>query len=193
MKFAQLLGFCEHAQCLAGSSALERAWKGMSSMGLDMLAGRGVIFPKWELPNLLLAFVNSKEPSVRSSLQVNMTSSCGGGAGAGAEKKGFLELYFYPAIPISSSISEVLANTVSLPPLPCPTHTVFCVGWQGRNRKVCRVLWVSVPKNVWFAVIQHFVFACQCFGQGFGSAWLPALGKFACPPACTCFVCPFIF
>ena len=128
MKFAQLLGFCEHTQCLAGSSALERAWKGMPSMGLDMLAGRGVIFPKWELPNLLLAFVNSKEPSVRSSLQGNMTSSCEG-VGAGAEKKGFLYLYFYPAIPISSSISEVLANTasVSLPPLPHPTHTFFYV------------------------------------------------------------------
>ena len=97
-------------------------------MGLDMLAGRGVIFPKWELPNLLLAFVNSKEPSVRSPLQVNMTSLCEG-AGAGAEKKGFLELYFYPAIPISSRISEVLANTVSvsLPPLPCPhTHCLLC-------------------------------------------------------------------
>lgn len=169
MKFAQLLGFCEHAQCLAGSSALERAWKGMSSMGLDMLAGRGVIFPRWELPNLLLAFVNSKEPSVRNSLQVNMTSSCEG-AGAGAEKKGFLELHFYPAIPISSSISEVW-QILSLSPFPPPLpHTHFLLCWQGRNQKVCRVFWVSVPKNVWFGVTQHFAFACQCSGQGFGSA-----------------------
>lgn len=74
MKFAQLPWFCERAQCLAASSALEQAWKGMSSMGLDVLAGHGVILPKWELPNLLLAFVNSKEPSVQSSLKVNMTS-----------------------------------------------------------------------------------------------------------------------
>lgn len=149
MKFAQLLQSVSMPQGLAGPHALEQTWKGMSSMDVDTLAGHGVIFFKWELPDLLLAFVSSIEPSVLNSHKVNITSSWG------KKKKDFFSFIFI--LPFKFLAVLVRFWQMESPSLVSFFHLPrFFLCWQGRNWKVCRVFWVSVQNNALFLVTECF-------------------------------------
>lgn len=136
--------------------------------GSCMLAGHGVISPKWELLNFLLAFVNSNEPRVQSSKKMDITSLWPGGDGGGGGKRPSLALFLPFHSKFHSSISEILANCVSVSFFP---PSCFFVCWQSRNRKVCRVFWVSVQDKCLVFCWSTILFCKPLFWIRLPSAW----------------------
>lgn len=180
MRFAQLLWLASlHSAWQApapwsrpGKECLQWVLTCWLPMGSSSLSGNSL--------NLLLAFVNSKESSVRNSHKVNITSLWG------KKWKAFFSFIFT----LSFKFLAVLVRfwqMVSLSPFPPPT--LLC--WQGRNRKVCRVFWVSVQNDALFLVIQPFAFQAVVLDKAVvlhdNGSWEILLD------ACACFVCSFNF
>lgn len=141
MKFAQLLWLLEvhtfRLLCFVGCQ--ERVpWHACWSWGHHPRVG-------------FLAFVNSREHNVHSFHKLKIASSGrrGGVSSKGASFNFILPLHwaFRP---------EILANgMLASSPSPFPQ---FFLCWQGRNRKICRVFWVSVQNNVLFWRFTIFFF-----------------------------------
>lgn len=85
---------------------------------------------------------------------------------------------------------EILANgMLASSPFPFPQ---FFLCWQGRNRKICRVFWVSVQNNVLFWRFTIFFFLwVTVLWWSCHSAW-PVLSNSACLPGCAC-LCAILF
>lgn len=174
MKFAQLLWLLEvhtfRLLCFVGCQ--ERVpWHACWSWGHHPRVG-------------FLAFVNSREHNVHSSHKLKIASSGrrGGVSSKGASFNFILPLHwaFRP---------EILANgMLASSPSPFPQ---FFLCWQGRNRKICRVFWVSVQNNVLFWRFTIFFSVSDRFMMKLPFC-MTSLEQFCLPPGCAC-LCAILF